>query len=126
MKIDQRFPRKYATGADLQGKAATLTIARMQPEQMRPGPGAPTQTKYVIYFSEAQKGVILNRTLANQIADITGSQDTDDWAGQRVTLYPQPMKVAGKDRIAIRARRPTGTNGHTLPATLQEEEEEEE
>lgn len=123
MRIDQMFPRKYATGADLDGKATTLTIAQMQPERMRPARNAPEQTKYVVYFAEAQKGVILNRTLAGQIAQITGEDDTDNWTGRRITLYPQPMKVAGQDRIAIRARAPKPDNGQSPPpASLQEED----
>jgi len=121
MKTSDMFPRKYATGADFGGKAVTLTIERMQPEQMRPGPNAPTTTKYVLYFKEAQKGVILNRTLSDQIETITGSDDTDDWPGCRVTLYPVPMQVAGTPRIAIRAREPAANNGHGAPPeTLQD------
>ena len=122
MKVDQMFPRKYATGADLGGQAVTVIIASMQPEQMRPNRNARPETKYVIYFEGATKGVVLNRTLANQIAQITGEQDTDNWIGHRITLYPVPMKVAGQDRIAIRARAPKPDNGQSPPATLQEDD----
>lgn len=113
MKLDTMFPRKYATGEDLQGKAVTLEIARITSEQMRPGGAAP-QTKFVVYFKGAGKGVILSRTLAYNIAEALGSEDTDAWIGQRITLYPEPLTVAGKARIAIRARAaaPTTTNGN--------------
>lgn len=106
MKVKEMFPRKYATGQDLNGKAATLTIARLSAEKMRPGPGAPEESKWVLYFENAKKGVILNRTLANQIAEALGSDDTDEWPGLPITLYPEAMNVAGKARIAIRARAP--------------------
>ncbi len=55
-------------------------------------------------------GVVLSRTLASQIGSIYG-EETDEWTGKPITLYPQPMRVAGQDRIAIRGRRPKPANG---------------
>jgi len=104
VKVDSMFPRKYASGGDLKGKSITLEIARVVSEKMRPGPGAPETAKFVVYFVGAGKGVILNRTLANQIASALGSDETDAWAGQRIELYPESLVVAGTPRIAIRAR----------------------
>jgi hypothetical protein len=122
MKISEMFPRKYATGEDLQGKALMLTIAAVKAEKMTPQPGSPPVDKYVLYFQEAKKGIVLNRTLAEQIAEIHG-QETDDWIGKRITIYPVPMTVAGKHRIAIRAR--AAHDGEkTPPPTMQEGEEE--
>ena len=124
MKLRDMFPRKYASGADFNGKPATLVIASVRAEKMRPQPGAPEQTKYVVYFENATKGVILSRTLAYQIADITGSEETADWTGKKITLHPLPMMVAGKRRIAIRARKPAAGNGTAPPpATLSDEED---
>ncbi len=121
MKLDQMFPKKYASGADLQGKDVSLTITQVRTERMRPHPNAKEEAKYVVYFAEATKGVILSRTLANQIDDaVNGDGDTDNWTGKRVTLYPKPMRVAGRDRIAIRARAATNGNGEP-PATLQDD-----
>ena len=124
MKIDDIYPRKYATGEDLNGKPVTLVIASIIPETMRPGPGAQPIEKWVVYFERASKGVILSRTLAHQIVDATGQDDTVNWIGQRVTLFPLPMRVAGRDVVAIRARKPAAANGHAEPpASLQEEED---
>lgn len=102
MKIDKMFPKKYATGSDLEGPV-TLSIARVQSEKMRSFSGPDTQ-KWVVYFQGAQKGVVLNRTLAEQITEAVGSDETDDWIGHQITLYPQNVLVAGKQRVAIRAR----------------------
>ena len=124
MKIDDIFPRKYATGEDLNGKPVTLVIASIIPETMRPAPNAQPVEKWVVYFEKASKGVILSRTLANQIVEATGQDDTDRWVGKRVTLFPLPMRVAGRDVVAIRARKAAAANGHAEPpASLQEEEE---
>jgi len=128
MKLAQMFPRRYATGEDLQGKAITLTIANIASEKMHPQPNAPEVEKWVIYFKEAKKGVVLNRTLAYQIGEILGSEDTDDWLGKGITIFPQPMTVAGKKVTAIRARAAKikpGAAGEAIPPSLAEEDDEE-
>ncbi len=128
MKLSDMFPRKYASGADFNGKAITLIIASVRTEKMRPQPGAPEQTKFVAYFKDATKGVILCKTLAYEIARAAGCDEDEDvstWTGKRVTLYPQPMTVAGKRRIAIRARKPTAGNGTAPPpASLTDNDDE--
>jgi hypothetical protein len=123
MKLDQLFPTRYATGADLNGKAFTFTVAAVSMEQMHSQPGKPAEAKPVLYFKETQKGIVLTRPLAMQIAEILRSTDTDEWTGKKVTIYPQPLIVAGQHRVAIRAKTPTnGTD--TPPPSLMDEEEE--
>ena len=104
MKVSDMFPRRWLSGEDLQGKAWRLRIKDVGKEEMRPNPGAPPVEKFVVYFDGAQKGVILNRTLAYEIAQVLGTEDTGEWTGKEITIYPQPMTVAGKHRVGIRAR----------------------
>jgi hypothetical protein len=125
MKISKMFPKRYATGEDLQGKTITLTITTIALEKMHPQPNAPEAEKWVIYFKEAKKGIILSRTLANQIAEVLGSDETDEWLGKRIMVYPQPMTVAGRKVTAIRAR--TALKGQPpdesrLPSRLMDED----
>jgi hypothetical protein len=122
MKLSEMFPAKYANGSDLQGKAFTFVIRTVRAEQMTPAPGAQPQQKFVMYLESAQKGVILSRTLAQQIAAVLGD-DTDTWTGKKITLYPQSMTVAGQPRIAIRAKAPI--NGVSEPPKTMTEEEDE-
>lgn len=105
MKVDSMFPRRYAVGADLKGQPTTLTIERVATEKMRPNPQSPEVERWVVYFKGAQKGVVLGRTLAYQISRALGEDDSDKWPGQQITLYPDPVVVAGVERVAIRARR---------------------
>lgn len=125
MKVSVLFPKKYACGADLRGKPATMTISRVEIVQMRPRASAPMENKAVVYFEGAKKGVILSsQKLAYQIAEIACTEEMNDWPGTRVTLYPEPMNVAGQPRIAIRARAPVEKNGDGQPPVgLQEDEE---
>jgi len=121
MNINQMFPKKYANGGDLNGKDVTLIIRAIVFEKMHL-PGQAEQTKPVIYFEKASKGIILSSALGYSIAKALQNEETDEWPGKRVTLYPVPMKVAGKDEIAIRAK--AAANGTTPPpAELQEEPE---
>lgn len=121
MKISTLFPTRYAAGSDLQGKTPTLAIARVLLEQMHPQPGAPAESKPVIYFTGAQRGIILTPTLARQIAELHGD-DTDTWTGHKIQLFTVPVNVAGQARQSIRARR--APNGETPPPEgLQEEED---
>jgi len=110
MKLDEMFPSRYVRGNDLQGRAVTVTIARVQTESMRPNPKSPELQKFVLYTVEGKKGVVLSKTLASQISQVLGSDESDDWLGKKVRLYPEPMTVAGVQRVAIRARKLNNDN----------------
>src|SRR4030067_583564 len=124
MKLSQMFPRRYATGEDLQGQPVTLTITKVAREKMHLQPNASEVERWVIYFKEAQKGVILSRTLAYQVGEAVGDEETDHWVGKRVTLYPQTMMVAGKRVTAIRARSDDPGKDQS-PGNIAEEDESE-
>jgi len=121
MKVSQMFPKKYAAGEDLQGKAVTLTVAAVRSEKMY----RPTEEKeiqgYVLYFKEAKKGVVLGRTLADEVAEAVGTDEAGDWPGQRITLYTEPKNVFGEVRQVFHARKANG--GAPPPATLTEDPE---
>lgn len=121
MKVSEMYPKKFATGEDLAGKEATLIISSIELESMRPDPRAAEVQKYVLYFEKAQRGIILNRTIAEQIAQAVGSDESDDWIGKKITLFPLPMVVAGKNRVAIRVKPPV--NGPSDPPPEFQEEE---
>lgn len=122
MNINDIYPRKYANGEDLKGKAVSIVIASVKPERMRPNPSASEVMKLVLYAEGAQKGIIVSRTMAEQIAKVLQSEETETWIGKRIVIYPENMKVAGTERVAIRARF-AGVQTDPLPAALQDEEE---
>lgn len=111
MKLNDMFPSKYVTGADLGGKSYTVTIARVVPEKMRPNAQSPEIEKYVLYTQEGHKGIVLGKPLALQIAQALGSDDTEAWTGKKIIIYPESVVVAGQQRTAIRARAYTNGNG---------------
>ena len=109
MKLNEMFPSKYVKGEDLGGQAFTITIDHIQPERMRPNPQSPEVEKYVLYTAEGKKVIVLSKVLAQQIARLVGSDDTDQWTGKKIKIYPEPQTVAGVPRVAIRAK--SASNG---------------
>lgn len=101
MNIYDVFPSNYLRASDLNGRNFTLTIAEFAIESM--GHGAEEEEKPVLTFEGAKKGLVLNKTNAMTIASLYGP-DTDNWIGQRITLYPTNVRAFGKMQPAIRVR----------------------
>jgi len=93
---------------DLQQKACKLVIESVGTEEIEGDHGK--EKKLVARFAGKDKGLILNRTNADSIAEISGSEDTDDWAGQAIVLFPDTTKFGGKTVPCMRIRAPH-TNG---------------
>ncbi len=99
MNIDVAFPSKWVRAIDLKGRDVTVTIARcLEEEVAREG-----STQPVLYFHGAEKGLVLNKTNANTIADGLGPE-TDSWIGAQITLYPTKTDFQGKRVDCIRVR----------------------
>lgn len=63
------------------------------------------EEKYVMYFEELDKPLVLNMTNGMLISAITGSEDFDDWIGKQVVLYnDKTVSFAGKITGGIRVR----------------------
>lgn len=100
MNIMEFFPSKYVKADDLKGQPVTLTIQGMRPEVVG---GEARETKPVLYFEKATKGLILNKINAITIAHLY-SAETDNWPGKRITIYPTNVKAFGKSHHVIRVR----------------------
>lgn len=112
MRIDHLFPSKYVKAGDLNGKPVTLTITRLTVEKM--GHGAEEERKPVLYFEKATKGLVLNRTNAMIIASLYGNE-SDDWAGKRIVIYPTKVRAFGAYQDCIRVKEEIPAQ--TLPGT---------
>lgn len=96
MDISQAFPSRYLKAADLQGRTVTVVIERI--EQVTMGPPMRTSTRWVLYFRDKSKGLILNKTVAQQIAGIAGETEMDRWPGLRIALVPSETTF-GRDVV---------------------------
>lgn len=101
MKISKLFPSKYVKALELNGKTVTLTIAKLVIEEL--GHGKDAERKPVLYFQKATKGLILNATNAKTIAALYGDE-SDDWTGKSIAIYPDRVRAFGKMHDVIRVR----------------------
>ncbi len=98
-KRNEIFPSKYLKASDLAGKPLVVEIERAPTETL--GSGADAEKKTVLYFRNGVKPMPLNMTNWDAVAVIAGD-DTDDWAGHRVELYPTTTELKGKVVDCIR------------------------
>lgn len=98
--INDAFPSRYLKAGDLKNKKVALTIVKVETDTIG------DESKLVVYFKGTDKGLVLNKTNANSIAVVTNSEDTDDWAGKKITLYPTKVEFQGKRVAAIRIEEP--------------------
>ncbi len=107
------FPNNYLGAPDLHEKDVTLTISRLAREKLRTNEG--DENKWILYFQEMEdrarkdpdkinKRMVLNKTNAEMIARTTGQSDTDNWPGQKITLYPTTCQAFGSTVDCIRVR----------------------
>ncbi len=99
MRISTAFPSEYLKAADLQGRNVRVTMDRVEMRDVG------DDTKPVLFFQGKEKGVVLNKTNATNIALAYGD-DTDDWNGKEVILYEAMVDFQGRSVQAIRIRPP--------------------
>jgi hypothetical protein len=100
-KLSTVFPSKYLKADDCSDEDLTLTVADVRQELVGQGPDA--DRKWVVYFDETTKGLILNKVNAQAISKLHGD-DTDYWIGNQVTLYESETSFQGDMVPCIRVR----------------------
>jgi hypothetical protein len=101
MILSSIYKGKYLKVADLKGQRVRVTIDKVVVETIG------GDEKLVAYFEERKvQPLVLNRTNASMLAEIAGSDETDDWAGIAVILYQTRVDFQGKRVDAIRIESP--------------------
>jgi hypothetical protein len=115
--INEMIPSKYLKQDDCE-PPILCTIRDIKRENLAKE-GDPAEHKYVMYFSEYEKGMALNKTNIEACAEIIGSGDTDDWLGKSIVLYKDAnVTHLGKRTGGIRIRA-ARNQGKQLPKTNQ-------
>lgn len=111
--INDAFPSNYIKASDLKGNEAIVTIERVEFEAV----GREKEMKGVVYFKGKQKGMVLNKTNAKKIIEISGSAITEEWPGTQIKLYPTETEFGGETVDCIRIK-PVGRSamGRMTPA----------
>ena len=80
------FPSDYLAAVEFRGRDVTLTVASVFKDELKMR-GGKSETKPVLSFRETKKKLVLNKTNADSIAEMYGTEAAE-WVGQRVTFYP--------------------------------------
>ncbi len=99
MELANIFPSKYVKAADLKGREITVVIARAEVEKLG------DDNKLVLYFQGREKGLVTNRTNADRVSYLYGS-NTDQWIGREIILYVDLVSFQGRTVEAIRIKPP--------------------
>lgn len=96
------FDRDYIAAFDLNGKDATVTIAKVEAGTLT-GQGGKKAKKPIVYFEGKEKGFALNKTNGKIIATMYGT-DTTKWIAKKITLYPTVTQFGSEQMDCIRVR----------------------
>jgi hypothetical protein len=101
MKMSTAFPSKYLRAADLQDRPHTMVMHRVEMDSVADG----EDKKPVLYFTKAQKGLVLNKTNSKVIVGAYGD-DSDHWEGRPLVIFPTTVDFRGDMVEALRVRIP--------------------
>lgn len=104
MNINGAFPSDYLKAADLNGRPFVLKMGNVTLEDIG------SDRKPVLHFQGTEKGLVLNKTNASTISTLYGDE-TDEWFGNPIEVYPSETDFQGKRMPCIRVRRPGSGNG---------------
>ena len=85
-------------------------------------PGKGTKTRLVAYCDGLSKGLVLNTAICEILAEITATDDPNEWKDVELQLYVDPdVKYGGKKTGGIRIRKlVTGPVSNPVPVTKSE------
>lgn len=117
MKRHELFPSKYLKCEDLQGRPRVVIIEAVELVEI----DDEGKQKPVISFRGEAKSFPLNVTNYDTIADAYG-EETDNWTGYKIELYPTKVDFRGKRTDAIRIRTAPAKPAPRQPAATFESE----
>lgn len=110
------FPSDYLAAVEFKGRDVTLTIVKVFKDELKMR-GGKSELKPVLSFRETKKKLVLNKTNADSIAEMYGTEATE-WVGKRVTFYPTKTQCGRETVDCVRVREvvPQGKPQPTQPA----------
>jgi hypothetical protein len=89
----------YIEPADLRGQSHTVTIESAERREIYNPRARRNEPRLVVRFVGRKKAMCLNKTQAQAIMEISGTDKFKDWKG--LTIILTPATQSGKDTIAI-------------------------
>ena len=113
MRVSDAFPSNYLKASDLQGNNVVATISHVVMEDVG------DDHKPIVYFQGKKKGLVLNKTNANNIVVLHGDE-MDAWVGKQITLFPAMVDYQGRTVEAIRVKAVHGIMPRQAPPVPQQ------
>jgi hypothetical protein len=101
-KVSEMIQSRYLRQTDLEdGDAVVVTMKGVEKEKM---PGDEDEIRYVLYFRELTKGLVLNATSIRVLEKYFGSTSAE-WVGGKVEIFIDPtVQFRGKITGGLRLR----------------------
>jgi hypothetical protein len=111
---NEAFPSRFFKAADISGDGLSSKIAKVEQEKVGPD----QELKWVVYFKGQDKQLILNGTNWDLIAAALREEDSDNWIGKTIELFPTQTQFGKKmvDCIRVRRHRPAAQGASARPA----------
>jgi len=98
VNVNNVFPTKYVKAQDVNGQIQVV-IAKAVMEQLG------DEHKLVVYFEGHTKGMVLNKTNANNLSNLYGPE-SDGWIGKPMMLVSTFVDFQGQSTPALRLHPP--------------------
>ena len=99
MNVNDLYPSKWIKSDDLSEGDLHLTITDLTMQVL----GMEDEEQPVLWFDESERGLPLNKTNANAIAQLHGPE-IEQWTGKRISLYRTEVEFQGKTVWGVRVR----------------------
>ncbi len=102
MKIGAAFS-SHLKAEDIGTAQPVVQISDVRVEEV--GQDKDKERKPILYFEGKDKSLVLNKTNATTLTEIFGTDETDEWIGQRIRLFVAKVDFQGRkvDGIRIKA-----------------------
>jgi hypothetical protein len=102
MKFTDMFPSRFWKADDV----TQPLIVKIRDVTMETLGGEGGDVKPVVYFTGQEKALALNKTNAERIITIAGSDDSEAWVGVGMELYRDTVLFRGQRTPCVRIRKP--------------------
>jgi hypothetical protein len=113
--INEMIPSKYLKQSDFNESGFIVTVLKVMKENVARD-DEPPEEKWILFFKEFAKGMVLNSTNIHMCAKACGSDDTDNWVDKEIIVYVDPnVGFAGKVTGGLRIKRHIEQKAPTAP-----------
>ncbi len=117
MKTSAMIPSKFLKKDDFE-QPQVCTMRTVKLEEV----GQDGETRWVLYFNEHDKGMVLNTT-SIRLLESTYGDESDEWTGKKVKVYVDPnVAFAGKIVGGLRLAGPSKPKAAPAPAAVLKDE----